>query len=178
MCPAGGVREKNPPVTASPCQPPLGKGAEGTGVRIATGALRPRNDRFYMGCGANGPSGTPAPTEALQEVQGREESPSHGFAVPAPFRQGAEGTGVRIATTSDIGHWFRNDRVTRSAADDRRREGTPPYGGQQGVRGKVGRAVGDAGPYGGGYKGRNGRVVQETGPTKFCVSVFFLAKIF
>ena len=26
-----GVREKNPPVTASPCQPPLGKGAEGTG---------------------------------------------------------------------------------------------------------------------------------------------------
>ena len=33
---------RNPPVTASPCQPPLGKGAEGT--RIATGALRPRND--------------------------------------------------------------------------------------------------------------------------------------
>ena len=26
-----GVWEKNPPVTASPCQPPLGKGAEGTG---------------------------------------------------------------------------------------------------------------------------------------------------
>ena len=26
-----GVREKNPPVTASLCQPPLGKGAEGTG---------------------------------------------------------------------------------------------------------------------------------------------------
>ena len=35
-----GVREKNPPVTASPCQPPLGKGAEGTGVRIATASLR------------------------------------------------------------------------------------------------------------------------------------------
>ena len=33
-----------------------------------------------------------------------------------------------------------------------------------GGRHKVGRAVGDAGPYGGGYKGRNGRVVQETGP--------------
>ena len=29
VCPAG-VRGKNPPVTASPCQPPLGKGAEGT----------------------------------------------------------------------------------------------------------------------------------------------------
>ena len=42
---------RNPPVTAAPCQPPLGKGA-GTGVRIATGAKRPRNDRgVYMGCG-------------------------------------------------------------------------------------------------------------------------------
>ena len=39
--------EKNPPVTASPCQPPLGKGAEGAGVRIATGALRPRNDMVF-----------------------------------------------------------------------------------------------------------------------------------
>ena len=104
--------EWNLPVTASPCQPPLGKGAKGAGVRIATGALRPRNDRFYMGCGANGPSGTPA------------------------------------------------------------------YGGQQGVRGKVGRADVGIGPYGGGYKGRNGRVVQETGPTKFYISLFFLAKIF
>ena len=34
------VRGKNPPVTASPCQPPLGKGAMGTGVRIATTSLR------------------------------------------------------------------------------------------------------------------------------------------
>ena len=32
--------EKNPPVTASPCQPLLGKGAERTGVRIATTSLR------------------------------------------------------------------------------------------------------------------------------------------
>ena len=31
-CALPGVRGKNPPVTASPCQPPLGKGAEGTGV--------------------------------------------------------------------------------------------------------------------------------------------------
>ena len=31
---------KNPPVTASPCQPPLGKGAEGTGMRIATAGVR------------------------------------------------------------------------------------------------------------------------------------------
>ena len=31
---------KNPPVKASPCQPPLGKGAEGTGMRIATAGVR------------------------------------------------------------------------------------------------------------------------------------------
>ena len=37
----------------------------------------------------------------------KEESPSHGFAVPTLFRQGAKE--IRIATTSDIGHWFRND---------------------------------------------------------------------
>ena len=40
--------------------------------------------------------------------------------------------GVRIATTSDIGHWFRNDRVTRSAADDRRREGNKECGARSG----------------------------------------------
>ena len=34
VCPAGG-REKNPPGTASPCQPPLGKGAMGTGERMS-----------------------------------------------------------------------------------------------------------------------------------------------
>ena len=28
--------QRNPPVTASPCQGPLGKGAEGAGTRIAT----------------------------------------------------------------------------------------------------------------------------------------------
>ena len=37
-----------------------------------------------------------------------EVSPSHGFAVPAPFRQGAEGTDCH---TSDIGHWSRNDTL-------------------------------------------------------------------
>ena len=34
-----------------------------------------------------------APTKALQEVRWGEESPSHGFAVPAPFRQGGQGDG-------------------------------------------------------------------------------------
>ena len=34
----GAVR--NPPVTASPCQPPLGKGAKETGVRTVTASVR------------------------------------------------------------------------------------------------------------------------------------------
>ena len=47
-----GVREKNSPVMTSPCQPPLGKGAMGTGDADCHSrcAHRPRNDReFYMG---------------------------------------------------------------------------------------------------------------------------------
>ena len=38
------IKPMYPPVTALPCQPPLGKGALGRGTRIATGAARPRND--------------------------------------------------------------------------------------------------------------------------------------
>ncbi len=34
------VRGKNPPVTALPCQSPLGKGAWGRGTRIATASVR------------------------------------------------------------------------------------------------------------------------------------------
>ena len=62
---------RNPPVTASPCQPPLGKGAEGTGERIATAGLRTglAMTRFFARGAMGGPSRTPAPTEGLQEVQ-------------------------------------------------------------------------------------------------------------
>ena len=49
------VREKNPPVTALPCQPPLGKGAKGTEMRIATGAVRPRNDSALQEARYDGP---------------------------------------------------------------------------------------------------------------------------
>ena len=42
--PYGGLQEvrgeRNPPVTALPCQPPLGKGAWGRGMRIATASVR------------------------------------------------------------------------------------------------------------------------------------------
>ena len=98
--------ERNPPVTASPCQPPLGKGAEGTGDAdchsqcahwlrndrvfargaVGGGVRAPRPTEGYKGRGrtggveprpyggltrsaVNGPSGTPAPTKAQQEVR-------------------------------------------------------------------------------------------------------------
>ena len=51
-CALPGVRGKNPPVTALPCQPPLGKGAKGTGDadRHSQRVRWLRNDReFYMG---------------------------------------------------------------------------------------------------------------------------------
>ena len=39
-----------------------------------------------------------------------EESPSHGFAVPAPFRQGTEGTG-EADCHDQFANWSRNDRA-------------------------------------------------------------------
>ena len=65
---------RNPPVTASPCQPPLGKGAMGTGVRIATGALRPRNDTFYKGCGVRRGTWAP-PCKGLCNIAGGQGRP-------------------------------------------------------------------------------------------------------
>ena len=60
-----GVREKNPPGTASPCLPPLGKGSWGRGVRIATTSDIGhwfRNDRgFSKGCGARSAGGQGRP---------------------------------------------------------------------------------------------------------------------
>ena len=154
-CDAG----RNPPVTASPCQSPLGKGAKGTGDADCHSqcAHWPRNDRVFTrgavcggthgsrptaehfvgqgpcalpgvrrktgrgnrrsaasgGCSEaisrkcpdwrprqwpgigwyNGGQENPAPTEGLQGMRCGEESPSHGFAVPAPFRQGGQGDG-------------------------------------------------------------------------------------
>ena len=46
-----GVRGNNPPVTASPCQPPLGKGAVGTGGTDCHGQFAnwPRNDSGVLG---------------------------------------------------------------------------------------------------------------------------------
>ena len=60
-----------------------------------------------------------------QEVLGRgTESPSHGLAVPAPFRQGAEGMGVRIATAS-VRTGFAMTRFFARSAMGGRPQGSP-----------------------------------------------------
>ena len=64
--------ERNPPVTASPCQPPLGKGAMGTGVRIATASVRTglaMTLAFHGGAVCGGAHG-PRPTRAFARIAG------------------------------------------------------------------------------------------------------------
>ena len=73
------VRGKNPPVTASPCQPPLGKGAMGTGVRIATTSLRTvlaMTVFFARGAvrGRRRGEGTPPYGEVASSAVGRTET--------------------------------------------------------------------------------------------------------
>ena len=66
--------KRNPPVTASPCQPPLGKGAKGTGEADCHSQCAHwlRNDReFYMGCGGcpGGRTESSAPTEMPEHLR-------------------------------------------------------------------------------------------------------------
>ena len=87
-----GVRrgERNPPVTASPCQPPLGKGAKGTGDTDCHSQCAHwlRNDAFSRSAVQARAGGVkPRPYGDIVGDVGKE-APSHGFAVPAPFRQG------------------------------------------------------------------------------------------
>ena len=79
-----------------------------------------------MRCKVSGRIGASAPTEAQQEVQWagdrkgrpyesvtrgvRKESPRHGFAVTAPFRQGGLGTGDADCHSQCV-HWLRNDTL-------------------------------------------------------------------
>ena len=69
----------------------------------------------------------PAPTEGLQGVRCGEESPSHGFAVPALFRQGDQGDGgcglPRVRCALAMTHCMNAVRVR---AGDRKGR---PYGG-------------------------------------------------
>ena len=101
----GAVRRENPPVTALPCQPPLGKGAEGTGERIATGALRPRNDGSRKNLRV-----IPRPVRRL--VVGIRNTPAQ--------------RSRRTDCHSQCAHWLRNDREFYRAAV--RRENNEPGG--------------------------------------------------
>ena len=85
----------NPPVTALPCQPPLGKGTEGTGLRIATASVRTgfaMTGFFARGCGTRpgGSSGRPTPTHRLPIDYRRGRRPRR----PASVIRGAALQGV------------------------------------------------------------------------------------
>ena len=133
---------------------PFRQGGRGDGVRIATGAKRPRNDRGgYKGCGVRrdtwvppysrtfcraGPvcpavgavrnrradrvvrpygsapkgamGGRPQGSPLRRVTRGTgKDSPSHGCAVPAPFRQGGRGDG-RTDCHGQFENWPRNDK--------------------------------------------------------------------
>ena len=104
-----------------------GSFTRGAGECPAGGQSRPPLRKRYKECGAS-PGGR-GRTPPLRRVtsSAEEESPRHGFAVTAPLGKGTKGR--RIATTSDIGHWFRNDRgFTRGAVQGRRAgRGVRPY---------------------------------------------------
>ena len=97
----------------------------------------------------------------LLGVRCEKESPSHGFAVPAPFRQGGLGTG-EADCHSQCAHWLRNDREfymgcggcpggeigeAPPVADAARRfRGSAPIGGHNSGRESVGTMVGKRTP--------------------------------
>ena len=108
----GGV--KNPPVTASPRQSPLGKGTEGTGETDCHSrcAHRPRNDTFSRSAvqaRAGGVEPRPYGGVTRSAMGGRPQG--------SPLRKrckGAEGTGGTDCH-SQFANWLRNDNFSRSA---------------------------------------------------------------
>ena len=134
--------KRNPPVTALPCQPPLGKGAKGTGEADCHSQCAHwlRNDReFYMGCGgiSGGRTGASAPTEMSEHLR-RAACPHAAVMV-----QWLTGGGLRAA------------RPTEAHFAVRRGGALPlPYAPQGSplrsvTRSAVGRVVREADPYGG-----------------------------
>ena len=115
------VRDRNPPVTASPCQPPLGKGAVGTGVRIATASVRTgfAMTGFCKECGTESAGGQRrpplrrgwnacvgratarvAPTEGYKRCGGVKNPPVTASPCQPALGKGPRGRGRRIATAS------------------------------------------------------------------------------
>ena len=67
-----------------------------------------RNDTVNKRCGVRADVGSGPYGEVAKGAV--KESPSHGFAVPAPFRQGGEGTGDADCH-GQFANWPRNDSV-------------------------------------------------------------------
>ena len=117
-------RGRNPSVTALPCQPPLGKGAKGTGVRIATASVRTgfAMTRFLQGVRykAGGRTEASAPTEGNKKPCGA------GRRGRRPLRMGR---GVRIATAS-VRTGFAMTLYSKCGVSPERRagRGVHPYG--------------------------------------------------
>ena len=112
-------RGRNPPVTALPCQPPLGKGAMRTGGRIATASVRTgfAMTGFCMECGTR-PGGR---TEASAPTEGNKKPCGAGRRGRRPLRMGR---GVRIATAVNRS-LVRNDTVFARGAMGGRPQGSP-----------------------------------------------------
>ena len=88
---------RNPPVTASPCQPPLGKGAKGTGdADCHTSDIGHwfATTRFFARSAVQGRLGR---TEASAPAEGNKKPCGAGRRGRRPLRMGR---GVRIATAS------------------------------------------------------------------------------
>ena len=138
-------RGRNPPVTALPCQPPLGKGAKGTGVRIATASVRTgfAMTGFCKECGtrpAGGQRRPPLRTDTRGAVQGgrvvREADP---YGCVARNAVGRDDVGSELSAASDRGsevsEWPRS-KFPASAVRQRRNFGhrnrvIVPYGAQR-----------------------------------------------
>ena len=118
--------ERNPPVTASPCQPPLGKRAEGTGEADCHSqcAHWPRNDTVNKRCGANTEGGQRRPP--LRSVtrgaakRGVEDAAPYGCIIDGAVGRADVGIGpYEDVTSSAVGYWATarvapgNDRFLR-----------------------------------------------------------------
>ena len=134
------VQGKNPPVTASPCQPPLGKGAWGRGMRIATTSLRTglAMTPLTRSAGDGGTHGSRptavhfcragpvcpaesavrnrratarvAPTKGYKECGAGRNPPVTASPCQPPLGKGAEGTGDADCH-DQFANWSRNDMV-------------------------------------------------------------------
>ena len=108
-CALPGVREKNPPVTASPCQPPLGKGAYkdgGTDCHSQCAHWLRNDTGFCLGYGVRRDTWVPPHIVfigqgpcALPGVHGKNPPVTASPCQP-PLSKGGIRTGIRIATTS------------------------------------------------------------------------------